>query len=135
MWELTLDKKDKMTLEEINKLTEKELRIKVAKLLGWTLIHTDHEWQEFGEYPYDAVVGMPKGGVFVGSASYDELPEYTSDLNACRKMEETLDTRDQMMYVARISEILSPAVCPQSFRMLHATARQRCEAFVMTIKQ
>lgn len=76
----------------------------------------------------------------VKSGSYYQYePDFTSDLNACHEMEATLT------YTNGCSEqygcILSQ-VCLQGaqlsdqlarFKILHATARQRCEAFLRTL--
>jgi len=93
-----------MTLEEIRALNDEERTLQVAKLVGRT---------------------KPKGTVWT-------FPDYATDLNACHEMEEAMSHKDKMLYVAQLSFILSPSRSPQSFRMLHATAKQRCEAFILT---
>ena len=61
------------------------------------------------------------------------IPDYFNDLNAVHELEEELDDSQKMLYVAKLSQILSPSKFPQSFRILHATAEQRCEALGLTL--
>ncbi len=60
-------------------------------------------------------------------------PDYFRNLNAVHELEEKLDDSQKMLYVAKLSQILSPSKFPQSFRILHATAEQRCEAIGKTL--
>ncbi len=64
-----------------------------------------------------------------------ELPDYTTDLNAMYEAEEMLTVVQQALFVSKLSQILSPAIFPQSFRVIHATAGQRAEAFLRALKK
>lgn len=65
------------------------------------------------------------------------LPNYPEDLNACHEMEGVL-TDDQLpVYEAWLFRLnnVNPATifASDTFRIYHATAAQRCEAFLRTI--
>jgi hypothetical protein len=62
------------------------------------------------------------------------LPDYFANLNAVHELEKLLTPIQQALFVAKLSQILSPSVFPQSFRLIHATAAQRAEALGLTLK-
>ena len=111
-----------MTLEQIKQLSDEEIRIKVAELLRWKNIRVD--WDYF-DYQDDT------GLVATNEIGYTlPLPDYPRDLNACFEMEETLDDsqKDSFEYVLGI--VIGPSRERWRWHLLHATARQRCEAFI-----
>jgi len=126
-----------MTLEEVKELSYEEIRIKVAELLGWTRIHLDSDWQGVEEYTRSTVVGIPKNCVFIGSASYDETPNYPEDLNACYEMEERCYESPEE-WEAYGDHLMDCVVRDSGYQgadlLIHATARQRCEAFIMVME-
>jgi len=107
-----------MTLDEVTAMTDEQVRIKVAELLGWR--------------PYSANKNEDPDELWLLNTYSNVLPKYHSDLNACREMEDTMSHRNKRLFVVQLSYVLSPAISPQSFRLIHATARQRCEAFILT---
>lgn len=82
---------------------------------------------------------MAKDGVM----SRNFIPNYLSDLNSCHEMEKVLNHEQQMEYIDWMCRtIVLPAedehgiVISQKSRAwiyLHATAAQRCEAFLKTL--
>ena len=59
----------------------------------------------------------------------DNLPNYPSDLNAMHEAEKILNTNQAADYC----ELLRPIICG-CWRLVHATAAQRAEAFLRTLK-
>ena len=120
-----------MTLEQVKKLSDEELQIKVAELCGWTSIHPAHD-SLFGTRHW------PDGQ----SAEGDEVPNYPQDLNAMHEAEKTLPTDRIKKYVYQVSKVASNG--NPNAHLFHvqgavalttATARQRAEAFVMTMEE
>ena len=134
-------------------MTDNDLRIKVAKLLGWTRIGPGH----------DCVDGR-QVDVLVGYTPKDDpddrvtvIPDYPKDLNACFEFEETLPkgkwVNSKGEQIADWEEETDRWVEPDGptahkymvalmmatrvdskWASIHATARQRCEAFVETME-
>jgi hypothetical protein len=103
-------------------MNEHEQRIAIAGACGWkwkrALNSLRHAWFHVGlqtnwcEHEVKCTCG---------------LPDYLHDLNACYEMEETLSEKDKgemAEQVMRSSEDL--------WGLMHATAAQRCEAFLRT---
>jgi hypothetical protein len=113
-------------------MTDNDLRIKVAKLLGWTRIGPG----------YDCVNGR-QVDVLVGYTPKDDpndrvtvIPDYPNDLNACHEFEGTLTAKQCAVYESALIYIWKRGKmhCPADGMQFHATARQRCEAFVETME-
>lgn len=102
-------------------MTQEQKQIKLAEAAGWRLFSS-----------FDNLWAPPKRGVEYDCDAYP-LPDYFNDLNAVHELEEELDDSQKMLYVAKLSQILSPSKFPQSFRILHTTAEQRCEALGLTL--
>jgi hypothetical protein len=85
---------------------------------------------------YPTAHGIPPNRKYEASC-----PNYTADLNACHEFEKfiTEDTADLNEYAINLTKIAAPSVCygeyscTEAFALLHATARQRCEAYLRTI--
>lgn len=108
-----------MTPEQVQKLSDEELRIKVAKLM------------ETGNWQYCEDL--------YGPDPYLDAPDYPKDLNACSDMEETLRLTgvEGTAYIGRLEEMILGRPCSENYtgtdlvKLARATARQRCEAFVI----
>jgi len=67
------------------------------------------------------------------------LPDYLSDLNACHEMEKGLDYEQCEAFSTTLADIVHAANrekdygVPWAFARIHATAAQRCEAFLRTL--
>lgn len=110
----TFERNDGMNIEEVKVLSGQELRIKVAELCRWKCVHRSGSW----------IIGWTdKPSMEV------EIPDYCEDLNAMHEAEKVIVTPKQhSKYI-------------QGLCMLHgakhvymATARQRAEAFVLTME-
>lgn len=96
----------KLTLEQVKAMSDDELRSKVAELCGWK--------------PY-------RFGGCKGDAHEASPPNYCRDLNAMHEAEKSIITQDQ--YIPDYTE----ALYDTARHDWHATARQRAEAFVLTM--
>ena len=114
-----------MTSEEYDKLSAEEKRIKVAELCGW---HEKEMRFANSEIVYDAWFHKDKGH----HCLTDLLPDYLNDLNACHEFEKGLDIDQQLRYEAVLAGVVD---CwrHSNWCQFHATAEQRCEAFVLTM--
>jgi hypothetical protein len=150
-----------MTAEQIASMTYEEKRVAIAKAIGiqperrwrfWYDRDAQHaacdisskmaaqasrEWaiQNADLYSVDPTkITEPE--------EYDEwfrIAPKLNDLNACAQMEETLTEGQKSQYVAHLSSRISEQRCDDEFSrdaefdLLHSSAAQRCEAFLMTI--
>jgi hypothetical protein len=113
---------NKMTLEQVKALADEELRIKVAELLGWRNIRIDFSYFDYQDDT--GLIANDKIGYTL------PLPDYPRDLNACHEMENSsLDFKQSPKY----NEWLFEIACREGWHPERATARQRCEAFVLTM--
>jgi len=133
-----------MKLEEVKALSDNELRIKVAELLGWSDVENDRIVLNVHE-----LRGMAPDQTYLSYGRWRiKVPNYPRDLNACHKMENSRimnDTRRFVLYCANLTDIVdgqnpgklhthkSAMLYEPPPRILNATARQRCEAFVLTM--
>ena len=110
---------------EGGKMTDEQINIAIAESLGWESC------------------GMASTGKLMGykTEEWEQVPDYTADLNACHEFEKfiTEDTADLNGYANNLTKIAAPSVCygeyscTETFALLHATARQRCETYPKTI--
>lgn len=116
-------------------MTPKAQQIAIAAACGWTEIEgcTCREWQSRGCPPE-------------WTAHKKHLPDYLNDLNACAEFEEVLlpdnaAYSQRNFYAAELGRITrndngrgwKPLSNDDCFVILHATAAQRCEAFLRTL--
>ena len=127
-----------MTLEQIKQLSDDEIRIKVAELLGWQCV-TEEETSDGIDWAGFSPDGTLNSGVNAGeyrgygSCGYRfVLPNYPHDLNACAAMEDTLDDSQKDSFEYLLGIVIGPGRERWRWHLLHATARQRCEAFIVT---
>jgi len=81
-------------------------------------------------------------GATISSAPVDVIddlvPDYLNDLNACAEMEKVLPENKQLTYDARLFDAVNTS-CGElhekisTFKVLHAAAAQRAEAFLKTL--
>lgn len=121
-------------MKDYSKLTDEQLRIAVAKALGWT--YDRHEggtyrsddpanWTWF--HPTICAIGCGFGGV----------PNYPHCLNACHEFEEALGDGQKAEYGRALFDILGLVERMNAwgwFDLAHATARQRCVALLAVLK-
>ena len=117
-----------MTTQEVQALTDEEIRVKVAELQGWENVHRFNKWQEGGP-------ASCKDGDLVGDfngRTRCHLPNYPADLNACHEVEKMLTNEQWPAYSSTLWRITNQA--PSNYEC-HASARQRCEALLITLTQ
>ena len=119
-------------IEEIKKMTEDQLTIKVAELMGYTdLGYPKNRGDEEGIDP-ELIIGRSsenRGLRYI-------VPPYSRDLDAMHEAEKyMLDNGDEW---GRYTDILMDVIVQwegyQAAELLiHASARQRAEAFILTM--
>lgn len=109
-------------------MTDEQINIKIAELCGYRKLKNS-----------ERVAINPRGDQ-VGWSELHEyvhcIPNYAADLNACHEFEKTLIAGDFKQtfhatnrYVNELCKILQ-CLDTALFQFTHATARQRCEAFL-----
>jgi len=116
-----------MTLEQIQALTDDEIRVRVAEACGWT---------KRREIEPGYWVWIAPDGNTVGQST---LPNYPADLNACHEavMSQGSET------IAEFCNVLADACHAEAkkhphsaiMRSVNASARARCEAFLAVMQQ
>jgi hypothetical protein len=121
-------------------MTDNDLRIKVAELRGWR--KTTYRALEYSRGYIDAEVWTAPDGsqhdLYEDDSTGDPspFPDYPNDLNACHEFERALTAKQCVTYEDALTYIWKRGKmhCPADGMQLHATARQRCEAFVETME-
>lgn len=115
-------------------MTNEEINEKVARLMGWRNIRPNPLRETSNLYP-------PLCGTYSEKDTTEYgIPEYCNDLNACHEMEKALDEVELGVFRSRLGFI-----CAEDFHEpypksrkhwspdpAHATAKQRCLAFLKT---
>ena len=96
-------------------MTDEQINVAIATHCGWTDIRDD-VW-------HGANMGVDEHGL------RSQIPSYCDDLNAMHEAEKTL-TDTNMFVMAHYIERL---VSARGQHYFHATARQRAEAFLLTL--
>ncbi len=122
-------------------MTDQEINIKIAELCGYRKA-TDRD-RTRGKYEWVAVnpIGLEIG--WSEDCEYHHcIPNYAADLNACHEFEETLDALTEWhgeehhanaeeAYMGALSQVCKGQnQWSDDWQVIHATARQRCEAFL-----
>lgn len=115
-------------------MTPERIRIKVAEAMGWTGPFVEREWlREYGPEGEDV------WGKCVGTNPQwerDQVPNYPFDLNACAEFEKTLYPDRAEHYYNTLRAVITNNEYHgvmegyNGWFMLHATALQRCEAYL-----
>jgi len=114
-----------MKLEQVRALSDEELRTKAAELQGW---------QEISD---DGSCGVPEGfatgfgGCRHCNGNIYDTPNWPADLNACAEMESILTG----LQLAHYQDTLYRLCDEYDIAYFHATARQRCEAYVLVMTE
>jgi len=119
-----------MKLEQYDKLSDKEIRIKVAELDGWKNVR--HEATE-RDYDYGFKGIDPEGD---SEDNFADVPDYLNDLNACHEFEKGMDNDTYLTYQAILAHRVESMPHDGLIRRLvSATARQRCKSYILTMTQ
>ena len=99
-------------------MTNDEMRIAIAECCEWKRHHVGATW----------------GWQNIESNTVSaRLPNYPNDLNACHEMEKTLSEGELCDYGCELSSLTDASIFEGDVlwgKLAHATARQRCEAFL-----
>lgn len=93
-------------------MTDNEINIAIAEACGWT-VELSH---------------LQSGIDAIRDGKRKPLPDYINDLNAMHDAEKVLDTLQQGFFWDYLKDMTG-----EGFEQLHATARQRAEAFLRTL--
>jgi len=104
-------------------MNDKDQRIAISEYCGFK--HQEGEEIRFGGGPQKREGFFDPNGKFLL-----EIPDYLNDLNACHEMEKTLTEANRHTYKFKLHGFKSIQVGLNSW---HATAAQRCEAFLKTV--
>ncbi len=121
-------------------MTDNEIRIAIFEACGWTT--------RSGVVEYDGV-SMPWALWIKDGKEYNphDAPDYPNDLNAMHEAEKVLSGENAISYrnhLARITTVLrnlsdmeevEPYCNENECAYIHATAKQRAEAFLKTIEK
>lgn len=109
-------------------MTPERIRIKIAEACGWKRSHT-----RVGE-----AQRIQKEWYYIC-----DLPDYPNDLNACHSFEKVIEQKGlTQSYMAGLAHLLGYSVHHSEqwneiwaslWGCVHATAAQRCEAFLKTL--
>ncbi len=113
-----------MTLEQVQAMSDEELRIKVTELCGWKGVIRSGSW----------IVGWIEDE----PSKLIEVPDYCEDLNAMHEAEQMLDTDGKIplrssVYLDCLADITGTTRMGLQQEIVMATARQRAEAFVLAM--
>ena len=118
-----------MTLEQIQALSDDEIRVRVAQAAGWQILDVPAN-----PLPY----WNDQRGVFVGGGTHQPLPNYPADLNACREAVNLIPddgSRDRYLWtLKRIIMQTSETQGADEFQVHAAPPRTRCEAFLAVMQ-
>lgn len=104
-------------------MTDEQINIAIAESLGWESC------------------GMASTGKLMGykTEEWEQVPDYTADLNVCHEFEKTLDDDLDLDYSENLESVTGTRWgANNSYDMSKyrsATARQRCEAYLRTIEK
>lgn len=107
-------------------MSDKEVRREMAELLGMEVMITGD-----GKYWYD----ISGGGI-----GPSRFPNWPQNIEPMMKLQEHLPKELRPAYMVHLLEnIYGPAretyISDMYWAIVHATARQRCEAFILTMRQ
>jgi hypothetical protein len=110
-------------------MTNKKINIAIAEHCGWRIAE-----RVSPEVKEDATACWirPNGNEW----QEENLPDYCNDLNAMHEAEKALNENKKNTFAFMLAQVLdtSPKVdLSDQFLNIHATARQRAEAFLKTI--
>ena len=123
-----------MNLAPKRKLSNEELNIRVAELDNWERLPDRDGW-----YSHEYWAQFKDGHFCTDTQEQDGLPNYCKDLNAMHEAEVGLSDEQHDNFAGHLLDIVSPNMhwsdAFNTREFVSATARQRAEAFVLTMKE
>jgi hypothetical protein len=124
-------------------MTEQEINVAIAGACGWKLSvpHFTHDYvwlrTAFKGEPYiDEETSAWAGEPHDVTDDWTGIPNYCADLNAMHEAEKALDYGQAVTYLKTLDEIVRRDPMGGIWsHFVHATARQRAEAFLRTISK
>ncbi len=117
-------------MADLSKLSDRELDERCAELIGWRRLTSDEReyWNLSMSLSWWA---DPKGLIHIDPMAC------SSDLNAAHELEDEIEQRGQIgWYTLLLGRIVArDGEGNQTWGMIHATARQRSEAFALTMER
>lgn len=106
-------------------MTDDQINAAIAETCGWKCAGHPHQKKATDglEFGYQIVI-RPDGQL----VTHNSIPDYCNDLNAMHEAEKVLSSPQRDEYWDRIKDLTD-----EGFDQLHATARQRAEAFLRTL--
>jgi hypothetical protein len=98
-------------------MNDKQINEVIAKICGW-----DKSFDGWWFHSFAKLIRK------------ENCPNYCSDLNDMHEAEKILTEDQQEEYAYRLKEICCP-ITGEDWMAIHATARQRAEAFLIAIKE
>jgi hypothetical protein len=116
-------------------MTDSELRIAIAKGIGWKFFH-----METGGYEiHDPTGGYYRGYDIETGLSLCAVPDYPNDIREAYKLEDSVPEGERSKYTAILEEIVGCSNgrygglinLAEAWNVAHATARQKTEAYAI----
>ena len=118
-----------MTLDEVKLLSDDDLRTRVAELCGIRAVREPTD--------IEAKLGYDLMGYRDGSTTVCCVPYYPGDLKAMHGAESVIEANhlllDYSSDLLEVSDTNDPDPFNANYHMFHVTARQKAEAFVITL--
>jgi len=118
-------------------MTDQELNNEIARALGLERIAPFRRYTRKGKESPDGVVWMYCSEDHGGAKAFDPIPNYAGDLNVITKEVSKLRWLDSGAFFDTLYLIVASKpsqVHAINFMVVNASARQRAEAFLETIK-
>jgi hypothetical protein len=137
-----------MTRTEVQAMTNAQLRLTIAELRGWKIMSCSEFYHQCNPAKYSKddphfsryLALINPDGVIIASTEHhnkERLVQYTTnwpnDLNACHEMECSMNFEQVKRYAHHLSLLSERDEGTGLLGVWHATARQRCEAFVLAM--
>jgi hypothetical protein len=108
-------------------MTNEQINEAIAEACGWIEIHDSGPWHHHKPWGYPP---QPPGA---GGNAYKYVPDYCTDLNAMHEAEKVLAPKNWDRFSEKWWNYYHHLLDGDVHKTIHATARQRAEAFLLTL--
>ena len=105
-------------------MNDEEINAAIAEACGWKLQGSPEHQNTTDGWQFGHTFAIKPSGEVV---SHNSIPNYCGDLNAMHEVEKVLERKQWHVYADNIDEM------HRKIELIHATARQRAEAFLKTV--